>query len=268
MNSFNAEMLKQENRLGQCLTQARRAHRLSQKEVAAALRNYRIAVSSAAVSKWEKGDSLPNPYQLLALCHLLGVSDPLASFTGLSPLHEDYSPELNQQGLNLLTIFRDALIASGKYAPRSRRAHADVIPEATVRVFSLPAAAGAGSPLEDEDYDEIGFDPANIPHGTDFGIRVTGSSMLPRYVDGQIVFVEKCQSLANGEIGVFVVNGNAYIKQYIESRPTPEEAEDYTTSDGRLLPKITLFSLNRDYAHCDVHVGLEDTLFVVGRVLS
>ena len=80
--------------------------------------------------------------------------------------------------------------------------------------------------------------------------------MLPRYVSGQIVFVEQCKELYPGEIGVFVHNGNAYIKQYQE------------TMQKDTYPKITLFSLNRDLADCDVHVKPDDDLFIVGRVLS
>ena len=111
----------------------------------------------------------------------------------------------------------------------------------------------------------IDFDPDNIPEGTDFGIRVSGDSMLPRYVSGQIVFVEQCKELYPGEIGVFVYNGNAYIKQYQETMPVKEEMNGIQTE---IYPKVTLYSLNRSLADCDVHVKPEDDLFIVGRVLS
>ena len=111
----------------------------------------------------------------------------------------------------------------------------------------------------------IDFDPDNIPEGTDFGIRVSGDSMLPRYVSGQIVFVEQCKELYPGEIGVFVYNGNAYIKQYQETMPTKEESSGIQTE---IYPKVTLYSLNRKLADYDVHVKPEDDLFIVGRVLS
>lgn len=84
-------------------------------------------------------------------------------------------------------------------------------------MFSTSAAAGHGNFLDSEEYDLINFDHANVPDGTDFGIHVTENSMLPRYVPGQIVFVEQCEGLCLGEIGVFVCNDNAYIKQYRES---------------------------------------------------
>ena len=37
--------------------------------------------------------------------------------------------------------------------------------------------------------------------------------MEPTYHSGDKVFVEKCDSLEKGEIGIFVVNGDAFIKE-------------------------------------------------------
>lgn len=266
---FDAGKLREENIIGRRITEARKSAKMSQKDLSALLEQYNISVSSGAVSKWEKGDALPNPYQLLALCHILHIDRMMEYFTGMTPEPRDYTPELNQRGLNLLQMFKEALIASGKYAPRSHRIHPqENIREIQVRVFSTPAAAGSGSFLDGENYDMISFDPANVPEGTDFGIRITGNSMYPRYVPGQIVFVAQCKELYHGEIGVFVCNDNAYIKQYRESAPDKDELEDYISCDGRIYPKVTLYSLNREYADCDVHVRPEDTLFIVGRVLS
>lgn len=266
--SFDVQKLRGQNLLGQKITEARKTAGLSQRDLSAELKKYNLSVGSGSISKWEKGDAVPNAYQLLALCHRLGIEDALSYFTGLSPQSQDYTPQLNQKGLNLLQVFKETLIASGMYSPHSRRFHADhPAAEIMVKVFQIPAAAGSGSFLEDEAYDEIAFDPANVPEDTDFGIRISGDSMLPRYVPGQIVMVEKCESLYPGEIGVFIFNGSAYIKQYRESMPAEDELEDYIC-DGRVIPKITLYSLNRERSDCDVSVTGNDSLLIVGRVLS
>lgn len=267
---FDADSMKNSNVLGKKITEARKQMKISQKVLSEMFLDYNITVSSGAISKWEKGDALPNPYQLLALCQILGIKDALRYFTGKTPEADDYSPELSQKGLNLLQLFKETLIASGNYQPKSRRAEKPASPRRPilVKVFTTPAAAGSGSFLDSEDYDMIEFDPANVPEDTDFGIRVTGDSMLPRYVPGQVVFVEQCQELYNGEIGVFVYDDNAYIKQYCESAPSDEDIEDYTSSEGYVSPKIDLVSLNRDRADCDVDVRPENRLFIVGRVLN
>ncbi len=267
--SFDAEALRRENLLGRKLAEARRQKKLSQKDVARLFLDYKITISSGAVSKWEKGDALPNPYQFLALCRILGIRDVLESFTGCLPQAEDASPQLNQKGLRLLQLFQETLLVSGDYQVKRRRQEKpsprSPLP---VKVFRLPAAAGSGSFLTGEDYDMMEFDPAIVPKETDFGIRVTGDSMLPRYVPGQVVFVEQCRELYDGEIGVFVYNGDAYLKQYRELLPTEAERDAYTTSEGVVLPKIALRSLNRERADCDVDVRPDGTFYLVGRVLN
>lgn len=263
-SGFDVAELRDNNILGKKLAEARISAGMNQKELAEKLASYNISISPASISKWEKGDSVPNAHQLLAVSHIFHINDMLDFYTGNSPEPQDYTPELSQKGLNLLQMFKDMLIASGKYAPHTRRtlSSAKTIP---VKVFTTPAAAGSGSFLNGEDYEMIDFDPDNIPEGTDFGIRVSGDSMLPRYVSGQIVFVEQCKELYPGEIGVFVYNGNAYIKQYQETMPTKEESSGIQTE---IYPKVTLYSLNRKLADYDVHVKPEDDLFIVGRVLS
>ena len=37
--------------------------------------------------------------------------------------------------------------------------------------------------------------------------------MEPTFHDGDKVFVEKCSSVAVGDIGIFILNGDAYIKE-------------------------------------------------------
>jgi len=269
-SALNADDMKSNNILGKKIAEARKQKKISQRDLAATFKDYNISVSSGAISKWEKGDALPNPYQLLALCQILDIKDILRYFTGRTPEPEDYSPELSQKGLNLLQLFKETLIASGNYQVKSRRAERPSTPRRPilVKVFSTPAAAGSGSFLTSEDYDMIEFDPANVPEDTDFGIRVTGDSMLPRYVPGQVVFVEQCKELYNGEIGVFVCDGNVYIKQYTESMPDEDSLDDYMTSEGVVKPKIDLISLNRDRADCDVDVRPDSMLVIVGRVLN
>ena len=44
-------------------------------------------------------------------------------------------------------------------------------------------------------------------------ISVGGDSMEPTFHNGDKVFVEKCDSVDIGEIGIFVVNGDVYIKE-------------------------------------------------------
>ena len=71
---YDAEKARERNEIGARLTEARRALRMTQGELAAALGLRGVRVQTAAVSKWEKGDSVPNAYQLAAACDALGMA--------------------------------------------------------------------------------------------------------------------------------------------------------------------------------------------------
>lgn len=78
------------------------------------------------------------------------------------------------------------------------------------KVFTEPASAGTGLFLDSDQYEEfeVGDD---VPAAADFGIRVSGVSMEPVYVNKQIVWVHQQDQLENGNIGIFYLNGDAYI---------------------------------------------------------
>lgn len=266
---FDAGSFKEMNVLGDRITQARKQLRLSQKELSELLRKYNISVNVQTISKWEKGAYYPKPDQLFALCYGLGIDNPLLYFTGSSPEPADYSTQLNQTGLDLLQLMKDALISSGRYAPKPKRIpciNTDV--EIAMKVYDEPAAAGPGTSDVEGSYEMIDYPENLIPDGTDFGIRVSGISMLPRYCDRQIVWVENVSEIHHGEIGVFFYDGKAYIKKYMEEIPSQDEIPEYTDENGRVYPKVTLYSLNRDCADLDVHVKLGHSFSVIGRVLN
>ena len=266
---FDAKLFKEMNIFGERITQSRKHLRLSQKELSELLKQYNISVNIQTISKWENGTYYPKPDQLFALCYVLGIDNPLLYFTGSVPEPADYSSQLNQTGLDLLQLMKDALISSGRYMPRPKQAsHVNTKIEISMKVYDEPAAAGPGTSDVEGSFEMIDFPENLIPAGTDFGIRVSGISMLPRYCDRQIVWVENVSEIHNGDIGVFFYDGKAYIKKYIEEMPAQDELDDYTDNEGRLYPKVTLYSLNRECSDLDVHVKLGHPFTVIGRVLN
>ena len=69
--------------------------------------------------------------------------------------------------------------------------------------------------------------------------------------------------LRPGEDGLFVLNGNGYIKQYQER--VPEDAAEYTDSLGAIHPQPLLVSCNKAYA--PIPVGVNDSFRICGRIL-
>ena len=45
-------------------------------------------------------------------------------------------------------------------------------------------------------------------------VRISGDSMEPRFHDGDLALVQHTQSLSEGEVGVFVIDGEGMIKTY------------------------------------------------------
>ncbi len=252
---FDAESARRRNLLGLRIASARRARRMTQGQLAAALASFGVRVQAAAVSKWEKGDSVPGAYQLLALGYALDL-----------PVWPDLSlpPEepLNGDGLALLGSFRAWLQSQPQYRSRPRRPAALV----EMNVSLMPASAGFGEALDNNAFEKMSFPAASVPDGAAFAVRVHGDSMEPVLHDGQYAWVRECTRLNPGDVGLFVVDGDGYIKVYGEQEPGPEEREAFTDSAGVLHPQPVLFSCNEQYA--PKVIPAESGFRIVGRVLN
>lgn len=84
---------------------------------------------------------------------------------------------------------------------------------ATLRIYTYMqkiASAGKGFYFEDIPTDTI---EAPYHENADFIIGVSGDSMEPTYLDGDRVYVQKCQGVNIGEIGIFILNNECLIKE-------------------------------------------------------
>ena len=257
---YDISTQRERNTLGRRLREARQARRMTQMDVVRALAACGSEVGIAALSKWEHGQAVPNAHQFLALCAILGHAEDAFSYFAAAPA------PLSAQGMKKLRDYMDDLIASGRYAPDAPQEAPPCARLTEVRVYDEPAAAGPGCFLDSGAYETLSFPASSIPEGTDFGVRVRGVSMEPNYVSGQIVWVEQCAELASGEVGVFVYDGNAYLKRYQPGMPDEDEREAYTDSEGFVYPKVTLASINPACADVQVRPDLE--FRIIGRVLS
>ena len=228
------------DRIGEVLCARRRELDMSQAELAEALSLRGLSVTNQAVSKWEKGATLPNARQLLALCQVLEIEDIRGEFSGGT---EGIFAGLDGRGRRLALDYVQLLRDSGRYAPPRAAAQPRTLP-----LYSLAVSAGTGQFLDGEDYEmvEVG---AEVPEGAHFGVRVAGDSMEPRYHDGQTLWVRQQRSLMTGEIGIFLYDGSAYLKKLIAR-------EDC----------MALHSLNPKYP--DILISPELPLRVLGKVLD
>ena len=144
-------------------------------------------------------------------------------------------------------IYKGGIREGDSALQRDKKSHS----VAEIRVYDQPAAAGLGNYLDEPAYHMEQYPSDIIPPGTDFGIIISGDSMEPKVHDGDTVFVHAAPSIEPGQIGIFVLNGEAYCKKLMVDRESQQ---------------IRLVSLNQKYA--DIRVGQSDNLRTVGRVLG
>lgn len=228
--------------IGRILCEKRREAGLSQAELADALSSYGVGVTNQAISKWENGSTLPSAVQFLALCRALNIEDIAAEFY---PQSGGVLSGLNAAGRRMALEYIRLLRDSDRYS---------IAPEPIpIRVRSLPlysiaVSAGTGQFLDSEHYDMTEVGP-EVPESANFGVKVAGDSMEPRFHNGQTVWVSQQHSLMTGEIGIFLYDGCAYLKQL-------EALGDH----------LVLHSLNPDYE--DIVISPELPLRVLGKVIA
>ena len=84
---------------------------------------------------------------------------------------------------------------------------------AALRIYTyMRKIAAAGNGFY---FDDIPTETIEAPYmpGADFIIGVSGDSMEPTYSDGDLVYVEKRQIIHSGEIGIFMIHNECYIKE-------------------------------------------------------
>ncbi len=79
----------------------------------------------------------------------------------------------------------------------------------------------------------------------DYAIYVCGNSMEPKYFDGDIVIVQLASSIDIGETGIFVIDGEGYIKKLgknklisFNKKYDPIKIDENTRCMGKVIGKI------------------------------
>jgi phage repressor protein C with HTH and peptisase S24 domain len=116
--------------------------------------------------------------------------------------------------------------------------------EYTYTYFDNPLSAGTGEYLTDGVQETITL-PVELD--ADFVAPVNGDSMEPEYHHCDYVFVETTYDLSDGDIGVFTLDGDAYIKQLLiddegaflhSLNPKYRDKPILTESDFRIIGKV------------------------------
>ena len=217
--------------IGAIISSYRKKAHISQTELVGRLQEEGIDVSQKSVSAWETGRNEVSARIFLHICRILEIPDCLEEYFGSNP--KDPLAMLNDEGKQKALSYIDMLAHPVSYIKET-----NVIP--------YPAAP-ADEPsmtrirLLDSDYYTTIEVPARDAKGADFAVTISGDSMEPAFHDHDMVYVHQQETLDDGEIGIFSLNDNAYIKKLRND------------SDGTFL-----ISLNQKYAPIPVHLDRDD----------
>ena len=161
------------------IKELRKSHGMTQIELASALH-----VHQTAVSQWETGRTAPDIEQFTKIAELFDTTvDYVMGRPSLSP------------------------------APTIRLVEPRRIP-----VFGRVAAGIPFEAITDiDDYEEI--NPEDYPPGDYCALRIKGSSMEPRLLDGDIVIVRVQNTIEDGEVAIVMINGDEATCKKIKKTP-------------------------------------------------
>lgn len=185
------------------IKQAREAKKLTREQVVTRMREFlphEKSVATRTLVSWENGDTEPRVTQAIALAHALGYREVSDLFNGAD------GPQLNHLGMERLEEYRCLLLRSPQFR--------EVIPPVlrVLPVYLQPASAGTGQWLDDDLSEAMEVDDS-VPANAEFGVRLAGDSMSPRFADGQIVWARRAETAENGEIVLCVLNDQGYCKK-------------------------------------------------------
>ncbi|MDO5558093.1 MAG: S24 family peptidase [Oscillospiraceae bacterium] len=168
--------------------------------------------------------SSPSIDKIIALSDFLNVSVEYLLFGKNKSSSPNKLSDDEQELINLYTqLNRDDRIRIHERAEvlleQSKQKHLDSLFQPTFKskfidIFDLPVSAGTGESLTSDYKDLCAVKLNESTSQASFAVRVSGDSMEPLYVNGDILLIALQESVDPDEIGIFIINGEGYVKKY------------------------------------------------------
>lgn len=222
-----------------------------------------LGINTSTMANWKTRETDPPAKYIAPICEFLDVSIDFL----LTGKEKSSSAELSADEQELLTYYkelddkyRERLISKAETMAEllsEQRKEREMAVESSrldsvkskekmfLDFYALPVSAGSGVYLHDDDREMLEVDVNEISRKANYVLKVSGDSMEPQFFDGDIVLVCSQPSIDIGDIGVFILNGEGYIKKF----------------GGDCL-----ISLNPKYS--DIEITECDNLYIKGLVLG
>lgn len=191
---------------------------LMQKELAKYLcEETNLKITQTTISDWKTGKS-STYYQLIPkISKYLGVSCDYLLTGNDSNIKGVITPKTELEELILkldntdkteVKGFVKGLLNANKYKKISN------LKIINATYFDTPVSAGTGIQLDYTTMKTIQIIGDEPPKYADYVLRISGNSMEPKFSDGDFIFVQKTDVIEYGDIGIFYLSGDVYMKKY------------------------------------------------------
>ena len=222
--------------IGEKLKFLRESNSMTRKEAVDKLREFNIDISDKTLYGYESGRNSANADMFLALCKIYKCNNIMEVFSNtvddvlftnaeweliekhrsLDSFGQETVSIVVERELQRTTILKGKEALTSKYQPNTLT---DFRPKQDTGIIVLPyfpAGASAGTGLfilGNEAEDEIELPALSEYEAADYAIDVKGRSMEPDYFDGDIALVNQYDEMSPGDVGVFIINGEVYVKE-------------------------------------------------------
>lgn len=244
---------------GDRLKKARISKNLKQSELAQML-----DVRNTTISNWEKGISNPDIEIVSLICRVLDVpasyffddstSKEVLSFSEKEHLKkyrslEDHGKDIVDTILNKEYEYQKSLEQQSLKDSPQETEHTYIIENNRLykALYDYGVSAGIGNYLDEWNVPKSIVEVEDTPTArkADYILKVDGDSMLPKYDNGDRVFVKAQETINVNEMGIFIIDGKCFLKQYKGDH---------------------LHSLNPDYE--DIPFNEDQSIKCVGKVIG
>ena len=200
-----------------------------------------LEINRASYNKWESGKSTPNQKNLTALATLLEV--PVTYFESEYNIVNNFL-QLNDFNKVLAEEYMEDLLQTQREAERK------VIQLFPIEVLDdISLSAGPGQSFADE------YDPRTVysdekQYGYDLATWIKGTSMSPKYLDGEVALIRETGFDYDGAVYALVWNEQTYIKKL------------YKVEDG-----FRMVSIN-EVGNPERFISQDDDFRIVGKVVG
>lgn len=178
----------------------------------------KVGVSNSAIANYEKGFRAPLQDTLFKLAEIFEVSVnyffPYESNTENKLIDEitEISAKLTESRQTKVYYFAERQLAE------QNRSNVTNINDYIEEKMNGYLSAGTGEYLNENIDEEIRIPKSIVPDaGYDLILQVNGDSMEPMFEDHEYIFVKKTTEIRSGQIGVFIIDNESYLKKaYIE----------------------------------------------------